>query len=305
MATTTGAFSNVMQRNTADRREERKAMRRQGVDEYTNVGGSERLASAVAGGLLALWGFRRRGTFGYGAAALGAELLYRGVSGHCVAYSAMGISTNEARPRDTRVDIDHSRSVDVRHAIHVARPRDELYAIWRDFSTLPQFMDHLARVEVITPTVSHWVTKGPAGTSVEWDMEIVDEQQGEWIAWRSKGPTEVPNRGTVMFREAAGGGTEIFVTLEAEPPAGKVGDLVARMFGRSPDRQVRRALERFKDMAESGHQFGERHPSQTDREVGLSHTGLSDLPHRSTTKPDGHAVKNVRNTDALPTPPSA
>jgi uncharacterized membrane protein len=283
-----GRFTNVMERNRVGEREHRRALARQGMADHVNVGSIERMASAVAGGLLTMWGLRRRGAMGYGAAAMGAELVYRGVSGHCHAYSAMGVTTTEHRERGSVARLDHDRAVDVRHSVTVDRPREELYAIWRDFSTLPQFMDHLERVDVITPTVSHWVTKGPIGTSVEWDAEIVDEREGEWIAWRAIEPAQVPNNGTVMFRESAGGGTEVFVTLEAQPPAGKLGELVARMFGRSPERQVRMALERFKEMTERNHDFGASSFSATarttsgmlDREVELSSGGMSDLPQR-------------------------
>jgi uncharacterized membrane protein len=153
-------------------------------------------------------------------------------------------------------------------------------------------MEHLERVDVMTPSVSHWVTKGPAGTSVAWDAEIVDEREGEWIAWRAIEPAQVPNNGTVMFREYPGGGTEVFVTLEAQPPAGKLGELVARMFGASPDRQVRMAMERFKEMTERHHDFG-HHPAPrlVDREVSLSADGVSDRPER---------IRSTRSRTALP-----
>jgi uncharacterized membrane protein len=258
MDTAKAVFSNVVERNRADERETRRSVRRDGYGDHRNVGGTERLASAVAGGLLTIWGLRRRGSLGYGAAALGAELLYRGASGHCKAYSALGINTQDKAPRGEPAHVDHDRSVRVQQSVLIERPRDELFAIWRDFSLLPHFMTHLERVDVISSTKSHWVTKGPAGLSVEWDAEIVDEREGEWIAWRTVEPAEVPNNGTVMFRDTAEGGTEVFVTLEAQPPAGKLGNLVARMFGRSPNRQVRMALERFRDMAESGHVFARR-----------------------------------------------
>ena len=224
------------------------------MSDRVNVGSTERMMSAVAGGLLAYWGLRRLGTLGYGAAALGAELLYRGASGHCHAYSALGVSTTSStngRDAGAVASVDHAHSVDVRHSVVIDRPREELFAMWRDFSRLPECLEHLERVDVLSPTVSHWVTKGPAGTTVEWDAEIVDEREGEWIAWRAIEPAQVPNNGTVLFRETASGRTEVFVTLEAQPPAGKLGDVVARMFGRSPETQVRDALQRFKAIAEA------------------------------------------------------
>ena len=59
-----------------------------------NVGPGERAASAIGGALLAGLGVGRGGVLGYGLAAVGACLAYRGYSGHCSAYSALGISTN-------------------------------------------------------------------------------------------------------------------------------------------------------------------------------------------------------------------
>jgi uncharacterized membrane protein len=212
----------------------------------------------------------------------------------------MGVSTREHRERGRPAEIDHARSVDVQHSVLIDRPREALFAIWRDFSTLPQFMEHLERVDVITPTLSHWVTKGPAGTSVEWDAEIVDEREGEWIAWRAVEPAQVPNSGTVMFAEAPGGGTEVFVTLEAQPPAGKLGELVARMFGRSPQRQVRMALERFKTMAEEQHELPPSARRADDREVGLPSAGVSDRPPRRDRTGERPASGPVRGVSEHP-----
>ena len=251
--TMTGAKSD----NGTDRRRGRRSMTREHLIGDVNVGRGERLLSTILGGLLTVYGLKRRGRAGYGMAFIGAEMLYRGTTGHCHAYSAMGISTQEARGIGEVIDVDESKAVDVRRSIEIARPREELFAIWRDFSNLPRFMSHLDRVDVLSDTKSHWVTKGPAGIRVEWDAEIVDERENEWIAWQAVEPAEVPNNGTVMFRDAPSGDTEIFVTLEAQPPGGKLGELVARMFGKSPDRQVRMALEKFKEMAEGDHQWNE------------------------------------------------
>lgn len=292
--------SSVLERNRGEERRERRALTKQGMAPRVNVGSSERVVSTLAGGLLAAWGLRRRGTTGYGAALIGAELLYRGVSGHCAAYSALGISTDgEIRRRGEPASLDHERAIDVRHGIVVQRPRDELFAMWRDFSRLPDFMEQLDRVEVLSPTVSHWVTKGPAGVRVEWDAEIVDERDGEWIAWRAIEPAEVPNNGTVMFRELPGGATEVFVTLEAQPPAGRVGELVARMFGRSPQQQVKRALQRFKEVAEREQGFSGASSSQgkfTDRPVSES-TSRSVGADHTATRETGWSVPIHRSDD--------
>ncbi len=245
-----GEISNSIEHNGSNDRRLRRGTGRQGNTDHVNVGATERIASAVAGGFLTMFGLRRRGTAGYGMALLGAELLYRGASGHCKSYSVLGVSTKEYVEPGVPADVDHAHSISVRQSVYVQRPREELFAMWRDFSRLPEFMDHLERVDVLSPTHSHWVVAGPAGSTVEWDAEIVDERENEWIAWRTVEPAQVPNNGTVMFCEMSDGGTDVFVTLEAQPPAGKFGDLVAKMFGRAPNRQVRQALTRFKEVAE-------------------------------------------------------
>jgi uncharacterized membrane protein len=144
-------------------------------------------------------------------------------------------------------------AIHVERSIIVNRPREEVYRFWRDFSNLPRFMQHLQAVDVRDDKHSHWVTKAPAGSTAEWDAEIINEVPEETIAWQSAGETNVPNSGSVRFVPAENGGaTVVKVTLNYDPPAGKLGDLIARLFGESPDQQVRDDLRRFKALMETG-----------------------------------------------------
>ena len=62
-----------------------------------NVGRAERLLSTAVGAMLAVGGLRRGGARGILSAGLGAALLHRGVTGHCMVYDALGIdSTRDA-----------------------------------------------------------------------------------------------------------------------------------------------------------------------------------------------------------------
>jgi len=65
-----------------------------------NVGDAERVVSAVAGGMLALAGLRG-GLAGLAALVAGGALLFRGVTGHCSLYQALG--RNTARRAGTEV----------------------------------------------------------------------------------------------------------------------------------------------------------------------------------------------------------
>jgi uncharacterized membrane protein len=113
----------------------------------------------------------------------------------------------------------------------------------------------MAHVESVTVagTRSHWVVKAPAGMTVAWDAEIVEDVENERIAWRSLPGSDVQHSGSVRFMRAAGArGTEIRVELMYTPPAGTVGRAIAKLFGEEPEQQVRDDLRRFKQLAETG-----------------------------------------------------
>lgn len=135
----------------------------------------------------------------------------------------------------------------------INRPIHEVYQFWRNFENLPRFMRHLESVEVLDGRRSRWRAKAPAGMTVEWEAEILQDREQEWIAWRSLEGSQVPNSGSVRFTPAPGGrGTEVRVQLQYSPPAGRVGRLVAKLFGEEPELQVREDLRRFKQLMETG-----------------------------------------------------
>lgn len=137
-------------------------------------------------------------------------------------------------------------------AVTINRPSAELYAWWRDFSNLASVMENVERVDVLDGTRSHWVVKAPGGTTVEWDAIVTEEHEGELIAWTSAEGADVANSGRVTFRDAGARGTVVTATILYDPPAGVIGKLVAKLFQREPNIQVRRDLARFKQLMETG-----------------------------------------------------
>jgi uncharacterized membrane protein len=137
--------------------------------------------------------------------------------------------------------------------ITVNRPASEVYAFWRNFENLSRFMAHLERVQVLDERRSRWTARAPAGRTVEWEAEIVEDRPNELISWRSLPGAEVPNSGLVRFVKAPGrDATEIHVDLRYDPPGGAVGALVAKLFGEEPGQQVDGDLRRFKQVLETG-----------------------------------------------------
>jgi len=89
--------------------------------------------------------------------------------------------------------------------------------------------------------------------SVRWDAEILQDREGEWIAWRSLPGSQVENSGSVRFTPAPGArGTEVRVQMEYLPPAGQMGRVLAMLFGEEPEQQIREDLRRFKQLMETG-----------------------------------------------------
>ena len=232
---------------------------RQSDGSYVNVGETERWVTGAAGGLAVLAGISAfaaprhpKSMTGSSLVALGGALLYRSFSGHCPAYSAAGIDTSRsaggARPREY-----FNRGIHVEQAFTINSSPQELYAFWKNFENLPQFMRHLESVTKIDEKRSHWVACGPAGYRVEWDAEIINDEPNELIAWRSLGNADVDNAGSVRFLPAPGDrGTQVKVVIDYIPPAGSVGAAIAKLFGKDPKTQVREDLRRFRQIVELG-----------------------------------------------------
>jgi uncharacterized membrane protein len=141
----------------------------------------------------------------------------------------------------------------VGRTVTINKPRDELYAFWRDFRNLARFLENIERVDVGDDRRSHWVIKAPAGKTVEWDSQITADEPGRVIAWESLDGGDIKNAGRIEFRDAPPGrGTEVTATLLYDPPGGDVGKLIAKLFQKEPKIQARRDLRRFKQLMETG-----------------------------------------------------
>jgi uncharacterized membrane protein len=164
------------------------------------------------------------------------------------ALDAVGALRLSRRRQPSRVAEDGSLRVSA--GVTVNRSAEDAYALWGDFPRLPAFMTHL---ESVTEEGKHWTATAPGGGTVEWDAEITEDVPGERLSWRSMPGADVGNAGTVTFTPAPGDrGTEVRVELSYDPPAGKLGNAVARLLGEEPRQQVTDDLRRFKQIMETG-----------------------------------------------------
>ena len=113
-------------------------------------------------------------------------------------------------------------------------------------------MRHLESVAVMDGNRSHWKAKAPLGYTVEWDAEITSDRENERIGWQSLEGADIANSGVVEFRPTKDRGTEVKVTLTYSAPGGKLGEVVAKVFGEEPGQQIAEDLRRFKSLMETG-----------------------------------------------------
>ena len=203
---------------------------------------TERWGSLITGGALVLAGLSQRSLRGALLAIAGGGLAYHGAKGQK--------SLQERVTDATRAD----NGIRVEKTVTVANHSpEELYQFWRNFENLPRFMKHLKSVTVIDRQRSHWVANAPLDKTVEWDAELINDQENQLIGWASVAGSDIDNSGFVRFTPStAGQGTEVKVVIEYNLPGGEFANAIAKLFGESPEQQMGDDLHRFKMLMEAG-----------------------------------------------------
>ena len=134
----------------------------------------------------------------------------------------------------------------IRESIVVNVPVRVAYDQWTRFEEFPRFMDGVKEVRQLDDKNLHWSAE-VAGRDAEWDAEIIEQQPDSRIAWRSTEGDQ--NDGEVTFEPIDDASTRVGVLIEHEDKGlvEKAGDALGLA-----ERRVRRDLERFKDVVESG-----------------------------------------------------
>ncbi len=207
--------------------------------EATNVSDAEKWSSLIGGGALVLMGLSQRSLRGALMALAGTGLVYHG--------------TTSKNSLINTVEKNLNQSIRVEKTVTINKPAEELYRFWRNFENLPTFMKHLQYVRVWDEKRSHWIAKAPLGATIEWDAEIINEQENKLIAWGSVENADIENSGFVRFQPApTGRGTEVKVVMEYNPPGGAITATFAKLFGEEPEIQISEDLYRFKQLMETG-----------------------------------------------------
>ena len=133
--------------------------------------------------------------------------------------------------------------------IEIDAPVERVFDFFSDFESFPRWMRNIKEVRYSGRRYTRWTADAPFGTSVEWEAETTRFEPDHRIAWRSvRG--DVYTEGEVIFDETRRGTTRMHIVLGYDPPAGRLGALVAHLFGKDPEQQLEEDLERFADVVE-------------------------------------------------------
>ncbi len=207
---------------------------------HSEASETERWASLIGGGALVLTGLRQGSLRGVLTALAGGGLIYQS-------------ATKQSTIQQAQEAIGINQPIKVEKTVTINKSPEELYRFWHNFENLPTFMKHLKSVKVYNEKRSHWIANAPLGNSVEWDADILEDRENEFISWASVEGADIDNSGFVRFQKAPGGrGTEVKVVLEYNPPGGVLASVIAKLFGEEPEQQIGDDLRRFKMLMEAG-----------------------------------------------------
>ena len=205
-----------------------------------NVSKTERILVSAVGLYLLYRAFTSKKT-NVPQTLMGASLLFRGASGYCPMYDLAG----------QMADLKGS-NINIRTVVSIDKPVDEVYNFWRKLENLPKFMSHLESVNEIDNVTSEWKAKGPAGIgSLSWKAQILMDEKGSVLSWKSLPDSTIDNAGKVNFKDAGNNATELDITISYKAPLGVAGEAAAKLFNPIFQKMVKDDIENLKTYLES------------------------------------------------------
>lgn len=126
---------------------------------------------------------------------------------------------------------------------------EQLYDLWRATEKAPLWQEQVEEVVITGINTSRWTMKDGDKT-LTWNAEILADEPGKRIAWRSL-DGDLHEAGEVVF-EPAPGDRGTFVTVLMEFKSGKLASAWESLTGRNPKQGVIENLRHFKALAETG-----------------------------------------------------
>lgn len=138
------------------------------------------------------------------------------------------------------------------HTVTIDRPRQQVYAFWRDFPNLAAVTENVERIDTLDRMRTRWIVKAPSERTIEWDSIVTYDEPSRLIVWQSAEGSEIRSSGRVEFAEASpGGGTIVCAMITYDPPGSVRGEWLSKLFQSGPNAQAHRDLRRLKQILEA------------------------------------------------------
>lgn len=140
-------------------------------------------------------------------------------------------------------------------AVTVQKSPMEIAQSWAGLTNLPLLVEGLQSVGPAPGGMFEFKLTPDAKDAGGEDFvtEILKNEPGRVLAWRSTGQTAVPNAGSITLRELPfARGTEVKVVIEYIPPKGPLRQKLDKALGRNPKSLLQLALFRFRQLLEAG-----------------------------------------------------
>jgi len=114
-----------------------------------------------------------------------------------------------------------------------------------NYQNFDRFMSHVEKVEMLDSNTSQWKMRGPLGIPVSWKAITTDMTPPSRLAWEStEGSLKTNGFITVAPQNS---GSRVTVHVEYNPPAGALGEAVAKVFS-DPQKMLEDDLEKLAEI---------------------------------------------------------
>lgn len=141
------------------------------------------------------------------------------------------------------------RAVDMRMAVVVERPINDVFEFCRDFENFPQIVDVLLSVEDSQDGRSHWAVRSPTGHAIEWDATVTKYVPNSVIAWESVPGSNVQSSGLMRFAPLSPNETRVDISVTYLPRNTALGEAMRALFAPSNTQRLR------SDLANASHEL--------------------------------------------------
>ena len=184
----------------------------------------------LSGTALAVFGLSRKSRWGLALAGAGGLLAYAAVR-----------SAN-SRPQDP-----------AHCTLTLNTSPEEAYRFWKDFESMPRYVNHLQSVEKVGENRYRWTAILPTRKTVSWDAEIKTDVPNEKIAWQSLSDSDVQVNGSVQFRRGPQDrGTLVTAKIQYYPNGANGASKAANLLSKTASFVLRQDMRRIKALVETG-----------------------------------------------------